>query len=623
MVGKRHCQLVRQVTGDYRVNLLGERYVEVNGVPADNNTVVPNGAVIRLGDPKDGPSFKVEIEKQAADLPDTRPQPKVKSWRDSMTETRRLGAVAAGVLALLLAGSIGYFMTRTMSLEQQIAAANEAASARAKKEFSEAALARLEAAVYLVAKQEGESEEAEGTAWAFAPNLLATNAHVTQALSGHEGEFFLVAPDGKHIKIQKVTSHPGYLAFGKYKTTQGTTRYGNFTPLDLINEYDVGIIEIDPETPLPVDAKTGQVVTLELASDAELQGLAPGTPVASVGFPIENLVGSATATKAPATLHFGFISSLTDVFMCRTDPAHRLLIQHSVPVTGGASGSPMIDPSGKVIGLVNGGNTTVFKNPEDAVTAKVRMPNAALINFAQRVDLLKELADGKASDELAADQDYWRKTAAQFDDYFQVAVQSFEDVAKTRYKVGDGAETELGNGVLDSGDAKSFKLVQKTYQFKAEPGHVYGFIADAEGGVPIGINVKKQGTDEFLRDAKDPRQSSELELAPTAWVTVNEPATLDVIVWSLVTQPAKFTLHAYSWEEPKTASASPSELSARSVSAMILRSASRREGSALIIARTSLPSAGGIDCGRCPNVPKERRGGNLPPKISAIIWPSA
>ena len=558
VVGKRHFQLLRQVTGDYRVNLLGQRYVEINGVPADNNTVVPNGATFRLGDKKDGPSFQVEVDKAAAELPATAPQTKVKSWYEMVTETRRLGAVVASVLALVVAGSITYFMLRTTSLQDQIAEANAAAAARAQKEFSEATLARLEAAVYLVAKQEDQSEEAEGTAWAFAPNLLATNAHVTQAIMGHEDDFFLIAPDGSHLKIKKVVSHPGYLAFGKYKTTQGTTRYGNFTPLDLINEYDVGIIEIDPATPLPVDAKTGQPVTLELASDGELENLAPGTPVASVGFPVENLVGSATATKAPATLHFGFISSLTDVFMCRTDPAHRLLIQHSVPVTGGASGSPLIDPSGKVIGLVNGGNTTVMKSEESA-TGKTRAPSAALINFAQRVDLLRELADGKAADELAADETYWKKTAAQFDDYFQVAVKSFEDLAHQRYKVGDGQDTLMGNGVLDAGDTKSFKLVQKTFKFDAVPGRVYGFIADAEGGVPIGINIKKEGTDQFLRDAKDPRQSSELELAPTAWITVTEPTPLDVIVWSLVTQPAKFALHAYSWEEPRTASASPAD----------------------------------------------------------------
>jgi hypothetical protein len=242
---------------------------------------------------------------------------------------------------------------------------------------------------------------------------------------------------------------------------------------------------------------------------------------------------------------------LTDVFMCRTDPAHRLLIQHSVPVTGGASGSPLIDPSGRVIGLVNGGNTTVMKS-EDSATGKTRTPNAALVNFAQRVDLLRELADGKAADELAQDEAYWDKTAEQFDHYFDVAVKAFKDLASQRYKVGEGQDTLMGNGVLDAGETKSFKLVQKTYTFQAAPGQVYGFIADAEGGVPIGINVKKKGTDEFLRDAKDPRQSSELELAPTAWITVTEATTLEVVVWSLVTQPAKYALHVYSWEEPTT-----------------------------------------------------------------------
>jgi S1-C subfamily serine protease len=561
VVGKKHFQLLRQVTGDYCVNLLGQRYVEINGVPADNNAAVPNGAVFRLGDKKSGPSFKVEIDKAAAELPPTAPQTPVKTWRDLLMETRRLGAVAASMLAVVVLGTSYYFYHQQQVQNAQLAAlgkdlevSNKKVAARAKQEFSQDVLERLEAAVYLVAKQEDQGEEAEGTAWAFAPNLLATNAHVTQAIMGHEDEFFLVAPDGTHISIKKVVSHPGYLIFGKYKTTQGTTRYGNFTPLDLMSEYDVGIIEIDPSTPLPVDAKTGQPVTLEMASDDQLEALAPGTPVASVGFPVENLVGSATATKAPATLHFGFISSLTDVFMCRTDPAHRLLIQHSVPVTGGASGSPLIDPSGKVIGLVNGGNTTVMKS-EDSAAGKARAPNAALINFAQRVDLLRALADGKAADKLAQDQVYWDKTAKQFDNYFDVAVKAFKDLAAQRYNVGEGHDTLMGSGVLDSGDAKSFKLVQKTYTIAAVPGHLYGFIADAEGGVPIGINVKKQGTDEFLRDAKDPRQSSELELAPTAWVTVTAPTTLEVIVWSLVTQPAKYALHVYSWEEPTTPAA--------------------------------------------------------------------
>lgn len=312
-----------------------------------------------------------------------------------------------------------------------------------------------------------------------------------------------------------------------------------------VHRYDVGIIEIDPSIKLPT--------MLAFASQDALEKLAPGTPVASIGFPVEGLAGSETATKAPATLHFGYISALTDVFMVRADPAHRLLIQHSVPVTGGASGSPLIDPSGKVIGIVNGGNTAVFKDKSEAMNAKVRLPSAALINFAQRADLLQHLADNNADEELAEDETYWQTRGKEFADYFDVAVADFEALAKKRYAVGKGNTSVLGSGTLHAGDADSFKLVSKTYAFKAEPGKIYGFIADAESGVPIGINVKDKATSAFLRDAKDRRQTSELELAPTAWVTVKEPTTLEVIVWSLVTQPAKYELHAYEWSEPSPA----------------------------------------------------------------------
>jgi hypothetical protein len=539
VVGRRHFELRRTKAGDYSVELFGTRYVEINGKPADNGTPVKSGNIFRLGR-NVGPAFKVEIGAPSVEgLPVTADQSQM------TTSSQRLGhKVAAGgsVLAVLLIGLFGYFTYLHSTLADQIEMARAEAAERAAKEFSPATLKALEDAVYLVARQDGGVETAQGTAFAFAPGKLATNAHVTEAIKGKEKEFFLVAPNGDKIKIQGVASHPGYLAFKSYKATQGTTRWGEFTPLDLINEYDVGIIEIDPEIALPD--------TLAFASQAQLEALAPGTPVASVGFPVEGLAGGATATKAPGTLHFGHISALTDVFMVRADPEHRLLIQHSVPVTGGASGSPLIDPSGKVIGIVNGGNTTVFKDKAESVTAKVRLPSASLINFAQRADLLQALADDKAAQELAEDELYWTASAHAFDDYFDVAVGDFEALAKKRYAVSKASNEVIGAGQLGAGNVDSFKLVSKSYAFNAEPGKVYGFIADAENGVPIGINVKNQATSQFLRDAKDKRQTSELELAPTAWVTVAEPTTLDVIVWSLVAQPAKYELHAYEWTTP-------------------------------------------------------------------------
>jgi hypothetical protein len=557
VIGKTHCQLERQVSGDYCVRLLGDHYVEIDGSPADNLARVPNGSMLRLGERKIGPSFKAEIDKGKAELPDTGQQTKVKSWREQMAETK----VLLAILVLILAGSIGYFMLRTTSLEQQIASANAAASELARQQFTEAIKDKLLAAVYLVAKDEGGKPKAQGTAWAFIPDpsaaepkvLLATNAHVTEAIKGHEKEFYLIAPDGKRIDIASVKSHQGYLDFGDYKKKLGTNRYGNFTPLDLINEYDVGIIE--PKTPLPLVDGDGKPATLELAAEDEVEKLKPGTNVASVGFPSEGLAGSETADKAPATLHFGEISALTDVFMCRAEPGHRLLIQHSVPVTGGASGSPLVEPDGKVIGIVNGGNTTVFKDTKDSVNAKVRLPSAALINFAQRVDLLADLAQGAADQRLVGDKVYWQQAAQQFDHYFDVAAKDFESLARERYSVGKAKTTAMPQGRLDPGPVTSLKVVSTSYEFEAQPDHVYGFIADATSGIPVGINVKNKATSEFLRDKNDPRQSSELELAPTAWVTVDKPTTLEVIVWSPLARPADFVLYAYDWAGPTPSAA--------------------------------------------------------------------
>lgn len=62
VVGRKHCQLRRNEVGDYTVELFGDRYVEIDGVPADNGARVKSGSVVRLGSGH-GPSFRVlEIE---------------------------------------------------------------------------------------------------------------------------------------------------------------------------------------------------------------------------------------------------------------------------------------------------------------------------------------------------------------------------------------------------------------------------------------------------------------------------------------------------------------------------------------------------------------------------------
>ena len=544
VVGRKHFQLRCTKAGDYSAELFGQRYVAIDGIPADNGTPAKSGSVFRLGR-ADGPSFKVAVEAPAAAGIVTGKQSKMQTSAERDRQLRRRVIYAFAVLGVLVLGIGGYVAYLKSTLEYQIADAKTEERDSAKALFAPAVTEQLLRAVYLVVKDSAGVPEPEATAWAFAPSKLATNAHVTEAIkAARPGTFYLLGPTGERFEIRSVKSHPGYAAFKSVKATKGTARGTAFTPLELASAYDVGIIEVDTAKPLPA--------TLELAAQDDLAKLALGAPVASAGFPAEGLVGAAGLAQAPvATFEFGHISALKDVFMCRADdPKHRLLVQHSVPVTGGASGSPMIDASGKVIAIVSGGNTVALNDPTAAVGAKSRMPNAALVNFAQRADLLRDFDAGRAPEALTDEQAYWEEAGKRFDDYFDVAVAEFQGDAKQRYAVQAGEDSVLDSdgSLKPPASAKSRVFVSRTYAFQAAPGFVYGFIADAKDGVPIGISIKQNGA--FVREAKDPRKSFEPELAPTAWVTVTEKANLDVVVWGQISQPAGYVLHVYRWKIP-------------------------------------------------------------------------
>jgi hypothetical protein len=568
VVGVRHFELVRSPAGDYSVGLFGKRFVSIDGHPVINGAVVKSGMTFRLGSAT-GPSFQAEIKTGAqtgylktedqSDMPDTG------DW------IRRLGrnaAIGVGGLAALLLLWGGYNIYLNRIHQQELAAIktdldgiSAEARAKAKKEFDRKSLEQAAKAVYLVIKKVGPSVEPMGSAWAFAPDKLATNAHVVEPIERAESLYFLVqvSEDGKasaEIPIKAVSIHPGYGAFRAFKNSIGTALWKDFTPLDLITQYDVGIIY--PAEPLPNDPATGAPATLDLATDADLKDLSLSTAVATIGYPLEGLKGKSTKTHAPANLHFGYISALTDVFMTSADAEHRLLIQHSAPVSGGASGSPlMIAKDGKpvVIGLITGGNVTMFKD-DKAVGAVQRIPSAAQINFAARVDLLSALDDGTAAEQLTAEGKYWDEASKRldFDRYFDTAAKVFVDTTAERYGIEEPAKIEtIGKGKLDPGDAEMAKFVQATYPFKAEPGHLYGFIANAESGVPIVINLKRHGTSDYVRDKMDPRETNDHGLAPTAWVS--EPMDLDIIVSTRTEMPAEYELKVYDWARPQPPSA--------------------------------------------------------------------
>ena len=586
-VGRLHFSLKRTEQGDYCVELTPKHYVEIDGVEADNGVLVHSGTTLKLGG-DDGPSFSLAIEKPKLagivteeNKVQTPVRQEVQRTKKKLEDTTRVGAYALLALLLMFGGVMWYqdhrYEQNLAKLTADLASADAKVSALAAKSIPNSAQKALQAAVYLVARKDDGGEIGQATAWAFASDQLATNAHVADKIKGHERDYVLIGPHGDRIDIVKAEPHPGYLEFESYKERQGKITGGDFKPLDVINEYDVGILYT--RTKLPEDPELGEIATLTIAPEDHLKALEPGAAVASIGFPMEGMAANLVVTEAPSQLRFGTISSLTDVFMCKADADHALLIQHTVPVAGGVSGSPLIDASGMVIGVVSGGNTAkalsevALKVAEgDAAAGKTkekesesfRIPSAAMINFAQRADLLDDLRHGEAESELEADQAYWEQATQKFVSFFVFAAKEFASVASERYKVGDTARKEIGGGTLEPRHPGSYSFASETYSYVLEPGHVYGFIADAKSGVRLALNVRKAGSDEFLRDAKDPRKSNVPELAPTAWITVTEPTTVDIDISGLIALPAKYALYVYDWTSQAGQSAAEASTAAPS-----------------------------------------------------------
>lgn len=223
-----------------------------------------------------------------------------------------------------------------------------------------------------------------GTAWAVGPDTFATNAHVSQPVAevmaaGGSAYILLNKHPEQKFRITKAVSHPRYQSAAP--TADGRQPFGH--------SYDVGVLTVEGSTD----------VWLPLAPADELHDLDSGYRVAFLGFPMEGLAGGGVNVNSPvATMQSGIITSSTDWWMAKGSPDTRLLVQHNLASTGGASGSPIFNPRGEVVALLNAGNIIGQVIMTSAGPEVHRAPSAALVNFGQRVDILRELLGSVASD---------------------------------------------------------------------------------------------------------------------------------------------------------------------------------------------------------------------------------
>ncbi len=257
-------------------------------------------------------------------------------------------------------------------------------------------LNRAEPSVYVVMlRDERDVEHSLATAFVVGEDVLATNAHVAEFFERVSpggnlapATLFVRSPgeDPRDHEVTGVRIHPGYQVFvdlwGEYRPT-GMSPEGRLHLLRPAGAAcDVALLE--------VAEGDGLADPLSIAPRAALASLGAGDVVGLVGYPSEDMsLGGVNLAHPKPTTQIAHVTAVTNFFLAAAGPDERLLVQHSLPVTGGASGSPILDDEGHVVGVLSAGNITL--TPFGS-----RSPSAVLVNFAQRADLIRELVGDEA-----------------------------------------------------------------------------------------------------------------------------------------------------------------------------------------------------------------------------------
>lgn len=378
----------------------------------------------------------------------------------------------------------------------------------------------------VVRQVEGKPEafQAIGTGWVIASGKIATNAHVAEGLLECVSEGRLVAKRGWSdrdeitLNPSSILIHPAYEPWNaRLKRVVVRNEYNpdeisvgtSFIPV-----ADVAIIEVEAgiaDRPLP------------LADPSDEPALSE--PVVYIGYPSENISGFPTVHAVP-----GFITAKTDFFFTRADWADSYLLHYCGPVVGGASGSPILNSEGRVIGIISAAE-------HNMVGDATRMSFG--FAYGQRVDLARELLTPEYESIQNARN---RKWSQRMSELLVPPVELLENLARSAAE-NDGVVLASTNTVtrrpftIRDGESFSFPVV-------LEPDYKYGFLAAAHDGSDINARV-------VLRDSRAEVSSDTMyDYYPVAWAgpfTERTSVILEVFAGERLLQPTDCTLHIYKY----------------------------------------------------------------------------
>ncbi|MBN1435650.1 MAG: trypsin-like peptidase domain-containing protein [Sedimentisphaerales bacterium] len=499
-VSREHCAIRRKL-GRYYLHITEDRLVLLNGMPAEHGDKLPPRGIMQLG--SEGPRIEIERTGQAAEqqlaatLADSDPkrQPGMKTRLAQAERRAKWGTrIALFVAILAIAAVIVIWHLVAIAPEPPID----------KQQRLQEATNAIAPSVYLVITRRGDKHESpQATAWVVGDGVLATNAHVAELfyIAQQTDAQLLVRScedQPRSFTVNRVQIHPGYAAFENlWSRHMPQQEGGTFTPVDAPpTACDVALMWVDnPE---------GLNPPLPLATADQVQHLTAGEPLALVGYPMENMamMGGRPLYPAPVT-QFGAVTRVTTHFNVdlKDSSGRRLghLIQHSIPLTGGASGSPIINAEGQVVGVCSAINmVAVFQRDESGNILRDesgmplydRVPSGSGVNFGERVDLLHELLEGTAEQAQAQRTARWEN---EIQDLYTTLPAAVVENWATALGAGYNVETLWQReGVLPQSNKRS-NPATFTYEFDLPSPGLYQVLAIGADYSDVNLQVYSTG----------------------------------------------------------------------------------------------------------------------------------
>lgn len=249
-------------------------------------------------------------------------------------------------------------------------------------------VARARDSVWLagIVVSDGDDSDGEfvgvGTAWTVGERTLATNAHVAlalrEALETRGGRLEARRPGSSAapLRIEVADIHPAYERWERRLKDRFVRRPGGMLePVGLVTPGDVATLTV-------LEGSSGAALQLRpLDPSSEVRA---NENIVAIGFPMQGISGPATQQSTS-----GAISNVTDPFHLEdaSDPA---LLHHTAFAAGGASGGPMLDADGMVVGLITSINAISLDD------GKVVIPTG--LNYGTHVGMLHDLLGGRAEE---------------------------------------------------------------------------------------------------------------------------------------------------------------------------------------------------------------------------------